>query len=55
MAEHFLFFVLNLNSVTLLKWQARMDILKIHTKQWIPPPSESFLEELADKCVGMLV
>lgn len=32
-----------------------MDILKIHTKQWTPPPSESFLEELADKCVGMFV
>lgn len=32
-----------------------MDILKIHTKQWTPPPSESFLEELADKCVGTFV
>lgn len=32
-----------------------MDILKIHTKQWTPPPSESFLEELADKCVGRFV
>lgn len=32
-----------------------MDILMIHTKQWTPPPSESFLEELADKCVGTFV
>lgn len=35
--------------------QARKDILKIHTRQWTPPPSDSFLEELADKCVGMFV
>lgn len=34
-------------------WQARMDILKIHTRQWTPLPSDTFLEELADKCVGM--
>lgn len=33
--------------------QARKDILKIHTRQWTPPPSDTFLEELADKCVGM--
>ncbi|XP_017265508.1 ATPase family AAA domain-containing protein 2 isoform X2 [Kryptolebias marmoratus] len=32
--------------------EARKDILKIHTRQWTPPPSETFLEELADKCVG---
>ncbi|XP_034552830.1 ATPase family AAA domain-containing protein 2-like isoform X2 [Notolabrus celidotus] len=32
--------------------EARRDILKIHTRQWTPAPSESFLEELADKCVG---
>lgn len=32
--------------------EARKDILKIHTRQWSPPPSEIFLEELADKCVG---
>lgn len=32
--------------------EARKDILKIHTKQWTPPPSDTFLEELADKCVG---
>ncbi|CAJ1062032.1 ATPase family AAA domain-containing protein 2-like isoform X2 [Xyrichtys novacula] len=32
--------------------EARRDILKIHTRQWTPPPSETFLEELADKCVG---
>ncbi|KAL2084285.1 hypothetical protein ACEWY4_019803 [Coilia grayii] len=31
---------------------ARRDILKIHTRQWNPQPSEAFLEELADKCVG---
>uniref|UniRef100_A0A671W6U9 ATPase family AAA domain containing 2 n=1 Tax=Sparus aurata TaxID=8175 RepID=A0A671W6U9_SPAAU len=31
---------------------ARRDILKIHTRQWTPPPSDTFLEELADKCVG---
>lgn len=36
-------------------WQARKDILKIHTRQWTPPPSDTFLEELADKCVGMFV
>nr|XP_020490645.1 ATPase family AAA domain-containing protein 2 isoform X1 [Labrus bergylta] len=32
--------------------EARKDILKIHTRQWTPPPSDIFLEELADKCVG---
>nr|XP_054596622.1 ATPase family AAA domain-containing protein 2 isoform X2 [Nothobranchius furzeri] len=32
--------------------EARRDILQIHTRQWTPPPSEAFLEELADKCVG---
>ncbi|XP_038145602.1 ATPase family AAA domain-containing protein 2-like isoform X1 [Cyprinodon tularosa] len=32
--------------------EARKDILKIHTRQWTPPPSEAFLEELAEKCVG---
>ncbi|KAM3614165.1 uncharacterized protein V6R79_011028 [Siganus canaliculatus] len=32
--------------------EARQDILKIHTKQWTPPPSDTFLEELAEKCVG---
>ncbi|KAM9852704.1 ATPase family AAA domain-containing protein 2 [Aulostomus maculatus] len=32
--------------------EARKDILKIHTRQWTPPPSEAFLAELADKCVG---
>ncbi|XP_034730547.1 ATPase family AAA domain-containing protein 2-like isoform X2 [Etheostoma cragini] len=32
--------------------EARKDILKIHTRQWDPPPSDTFLEELADKCVG---
>ncbi|XP_074539836.1 ATPase family AAA domain-containing protein 2 isoform X2 [Halichoeres trimaculatus] len=32
--------------------EARRDILKIHTRQWTPPPSETFLEELAEKCVG---
>ncbi|XP_060937855.1 ATPase family AAA domain-containing protein 2-like [Limanda limanda] len=32
--------------------EARKDILKIHTRQWTPPPSDTFLEELGDKCVG---
>ncbi|XP_041758478.2 ATPase family AAA domain-containing protein 2-like isoform X2 [Coregonus clupeaformis] len=32
--------------------EARKDILQIHTRQWTPQPSDSFLEELADKCVG---
>ncbi|XP_063041992.1 ATPase family AAA domain-containing protein 2-like isoform X2 [Engraulis encrasicolus] len=32
--------------------EARKNILKIHTKQWKPTPSDAFLEELADKCVG---
>ncbi|KAM8869662.1 ATPase family AAA domain-containing protein 2 [Spinachia spinachia] len=32
--------------------EARKDILKIHTRLWTPPPSDTFLEELADKCVG---
>ncbi|KAJ8268337.1 hypothetical protein COCON_G00135090 [Conger conger] len=31
---------------------ARRDILKIHTRQWSPPLSDSFLEELAEHCVG---
>ncbi|XP_067093707.1 ATPase family AAA domain-containing protein 2-like isoform X2 [Osmerus mordax] len=32
--------------------EARKDILKIHTRQWDPQPSDAFMEELADKCVG---
>ncbi|KAM9737810.1 ATPase family AAA domain-containing protein 2-like [Menidia menidia] len=32
--------------------ESRREILKIHTRQWKPPPSEDFLEELAEKCVG---
>ncbi|CAM4704056.1 unnamed protein product [Leuciscus chuanchicus] len=32
--------------------EARKDILKIHTRQWDPPLSDAFLEELAGKCVG---
>ncbi|XP_049438533.1 ATPase family AAA domain-containing protein 2-like isoform X1 [Epinephelus fuscoguttatus] len=32
--------------------EARKDILKIHTRLWSPPLSDTFLEELADKCVG---
>ncbi|XP_036411233.1 ATPase family AAA domain-containing protein 2-like isoform X1 [Megalops cyprinoides] len=31
---------------------ARKEILKIHTRQWNPQPSNAFLEELADHCVG---
>eukprot|EP00066_Takifugu_rubripes_P014421 XP_011603687.1 PREDICTED: ATPase family AAA domain-containing protein 2 isoform X2 [Takifugu rubripes] len=33
------------------RW-ARKDILKIHTRQWTPPPSDTFLEKLVDNCVG---
>ncbi|XP_037831827.1 ATPase family AAA domain-containing protein 2 isoform X2 [Kryptolebias marmoratus] len=32
--------------------ESRKEILKIHTRQWKPPPSEEFLDELAEKCVG---
>ncbi|XP_076611159.1 ATPase family AAA domain-containing protein 2-like isoform X1 [Chaetodon auriga] len=32
--------------------ESRKEILKIHTRQWKPPPSEDFLGELAEKCVG---
>uniref|UniRef100_A0A667Y2E1 ATPase family AAA domain-containing protein 2 n=1 Tax=Myripristis murdjan TaxID=586833 RepID=A0A667Y2E1_9TELE len=32
--------------------EARREILKIHTRQWNPLPSEDFLDELAEKCVG---
>uniref|UniRef100_A0AAR2JVI4 ATPase family AAA domain-containing protein 2 n=1 Tax=Pygocentrus nattereri TaxID=42514 RepID=A0AAR2JVI4_PYGNA len=32
--------------------EARKAILKIHTRQWKPSPSDAFLEELSDKCVG---
>ncbi|XP_041664268.1 ATPase family AAA domain-containing protein 2-like [Cheilinus undulatus] len=32
--------------------ESRKEILKIHTMQWKPPPSEDFLDELAEKCVG---
>ncbi|CAJ1082856.1 ATPase family AAA domain-containing protein 2-like isoform X2 [Xyrichtys novacula] len=32
--------------------ESRKEILKIHTQQWKPPPSEDFLDELAEKCVG---
>ncbi|XP_049586329.1 ATPase family AAA domain-containing protein 2 isoform X1 [Syngnathus scovelli] len=32
--------------------EARRDILKIHTRQWTPPLSDNFLDELADECVG---
>lgn len=35
--------------------QSRKEILKIHTAQWKPRPSEDFLEELADGCVGKLI
>ncbi|OCT74999.1 hypothetical protein XELAEV_18033988mg [Xenopus laevis] len=31
---------------------ARKEILKIHTKEWNPKPSDIFLEELSEKCVG---
>ncbi|KAE8599601.1 hypothetical protein XENTR_v10017249 [Xenopus tropicalis] len=32
--------------------EARKDILKIHTKEWNPKPSDLFLDELSEKCVG---
>ncbi|XP_055012961.1 ATPase family AAA domain-containing protein 2-like isoform X2 [Boleophthalmus pectinirostris] len=32
--------------------EARAEILKIHTRQWRPAPSDDFLQELAEKCVG---
>lgn len=32
--------------------QARKEIFKIHTQDWIPKPLDTFLEELAEKCVG---
>ncbi|KAM9838554.1 ATPase family AAA domain-containing protein 2-like isoform 2-T3 [Aulostomus maculatus] len=32
--------------------ESRKEILKIHTSQWKPPPSEDFLDELAERCVG---
>lgn len=33
-------------------FQARKEIFKIHTRDWTPKPSDMFLEELAEKCVG---
>ena len=33
---------------------ARKHILSIHTKEWNPPPLPQFLDELAEKTVGML-
>ncbi|NXD77601.1 ATAD2 protein, partial [Halcyon senegalensis] len=32
--------------------EARKEIFKIHTQDWIPKPLDTFLEELAEKCVG---
>ncbi|XP_074542266.1 ATPase family AAA domain-containing protein 2-like isoform X2 [Halichoeres trimaculatus] len=32
--------------------ESRREILKIHTLRWRPPPSDDFLDELAEKCVG---
>ncbi|KAM6283304.1 ATPase family AAA domain-containing protein 2 isoform 2-T2 [Porphyrio hochstetteri] len=32
--------------------EARKEIFEIHTRDWTPKPSDMFLEELADKCVG---
>ncbi|XP_048363965.1 ATPase family AAA domain-containing protein 2 isoform X2 [Sphaerodactylus townsendi] len=37
---------------TLPDKDARREILKIHTREWSPKPSEMFLEELAEQCVG---
>lgn len=32
--------------------QARLTILEIHTRDWVPAPSRSFLSELAARCTG---
>ncbi|KFP37469.1 ATPase family AAA domain-containing protein 2, partial [Chlamydotis macqueenii] len=32
--------------------EARKEIFKIHTRDWTPKPSDTFLEELAERCVG---
>ncbi|KAM6444341.1 ATPase family AAA domain-containing protein 2-like [Rhynochetos jubatus] len=32
--------------------EARKQIFKIHTQDWSPQPLDSFLDELAEKCVG---
>ncbi|KAM8841468.1 ATPase family AAA domain-containing protein 2-like isoform 2-T2 [Spinachia spinachia] len=32
--------------------ESRKEILKIHTRQWRPGPSDDFLEQLAERCVG---
>ncbi|XP_070604357.1 ATPase family AAA domain-containing protein 2 isoform X2 [Erythrolamprus reginae] len=37
---------------TLPDKEARKEILKIHTREWTPKPSEMFLQEIAEKCVG---
>uniref|UniRef100_A0A674JEQ3 ATPase family AAA domain-containing protein 2 n=1 Tax=Terrapene triunguis TaxID=2587831 RepID=A0A674JEQ3_9SAUR len=37
---------------TLPDKEARKEILKIHTRDWTPKPLDTFLEELAEKCVG---
>ncbi|XP_070796449.1 ATPase family AAA domain-containing protein 2 isoform X1 [Pituophis catenifer annectens] len=37
---------------TLPDKEARKEILKIHTREWSPKPSEMFLQEVAEKCVG---
>lgn len=35
--------------------KSRQEILKIHTAQWRPQPSQDLLEELADRCVGKTI
>ncbi|XP_062044016.1 ATPase family AAA domain-containing protein 2 isoform X1 [Lepus europaeus] len=37
---------------TLPDKDARKEILKIHTRDWNPKPLDTFLEELAENCVG---
>ncbi|XP_009469346.1 PREDICTED: ATPase family AAA domain-containing protein 2 [Nipponia nippon] len=32
--------------------EARKEIFKIHTREWTPKPLDTFLEELAEECVG---
>ncbi|XP_035405758.1 ATPase family AAA domain-containing protein 2-like [Cygnus atratus] len=32
--------------------EARKEIFKIHTRDWIPKPPDMLLDELAEKCIG---
>lgn len=35
-----------------MSFQARSQILKIHTKEWNPKLCDKFMSEVAEKCVG---